>query len=199
MYVRFIQKFHRYGCFPHPGPYAGSWTWFDAEIWRPVDSGNDQNGLQLVGSPTTSAAQIKPMMASPTEEMLVAAGYHRVDPPSVADVQSDYAWLVQRNLRAVETPQSYTVAWSDENLVYRNAQPYQTTGLPRLVEGATEVSIADVYGCGNGVGFVRALQPGDRVVVIARAKVSHLFSQAVDTLLSSTYSTRAGAITSTGK
>ncbi|KAF9448090.1 hypothetical protein P691DRAFT_705661 [Macrolepiota fuliginosa MF-IS2] len=159
-------------------PYAGSWSWFDAEIWRPVTSNESRNDLQLVECSPSSSASIKPMMTSPTEEMLMAAGYRRINPPATADTQSNHAWLAQRNLRARADIQNHTIVWSNEGIAHHKSQPEETDitypSLSMLKEGPTKLpkdaSLPDMYGCGNGAGFVNSLQPGDRIAIIARAQ-----------------------------
>lgn len=169
-------------------PYAGSWTWFDAEIWRPRQ--NVEHSSLEVGSSISSTTQIKPMMESPTDEMLSAAGYTRVKPPPTADVLSENAWLIQRNLRASSTIQRHTVIWSDEDGIGYDCQEHTSlddidpSNIPSSLstsllrssservesEGVTNPKIPDRYGCGNGLEFINSLQPGDRIAVIARAK-----------------------------
>ena len=156
-------------------PYAGSWTWFDAEIWRPVLTVNDS---QLgVGSSIASPTLVKPMMYSPTDESLLTAGYVRVTPPAEADARSEKAWVIQRNLRASDTIQRHTVTWYNGGLIAHDCQEHTGTdfllsipSLPRILS-ETQEDISVLYGCGNGLGFINTLQPGDRIAVIARAKV----------------------------
>jgi len=164
--------------YSHEGqaPYAGSWTWFDAEIWRPVPTVNDsQSG---VGSSIASPTLVKPMMYSPTDELLLTAGYVRMTPPAEADARSEKAWVIQRNLRASDIIQRHTVTWYDGGLIGHDCQDYTGTDFPLsltpsfpriLSENQEDISV--LYGCGNGLGFIKTLQPGDRIVVIARAKV----------------------------
>jgi hypothetical protein len=179
------------------GPYAGSWTWFDAEIWRPLPTIN-ANSLK-VGSSISSSAQIEPMMVSPSSETLEAAGYLRVHPPSkpgcsVEDNAS--AWLVQRNKRADNTARRHIVVWTDTNEIGYDCQEdsgqediSDSSGLSlstlstfirnvhedeQTVEGVSDPSLCETHGCGSGDEFVSNLQPGDRIAIIARAKVSFI-------------------------
>jgi len=118
------------------------------------------------------------MMYSPTDELLLTAGYVRVIPPAEADVRSEKAWVIQRNLRASDTIHRHTVTWYDGELIGHDCQehsgtdfsPSMTPSLP-LILSETQEDISVMYGCGNGFGFISTLQPGDRIAVIARAKV----------------------------
>jgi len=121
------------------------------------------------------------MMYSPTDESLLAAGYVRVTPPAEADARSEKAWVIQRNLRASDTIQRHTVTWCNGGLIAHDFQehtgtdfpPPVTPPLPRILS-ETQEDISVLYGCGNGLGFINTLQPGDRIAVIARAKVQPL-------------------------
>ncbi|KAF9443636.1 hypothetical protein P691DRAFT_737591 [Macrolepiota fuliginosa MF-IS2] len=206
-------------------PYAGSWTWFDAEIWRP----NTVNGTS--NFPTKTSTQPSSFditsdlpISSPTDETLEAAGYHRIMPPSAAGhFSSSKAWLLQRNMRASSQLRDHTVIWSDGSgddgpgVVYHSSNTPTSTALGRSIVadettspswswvlgnsssdlgldsedldsnldavesdwGALEslqridtkevATYCDEYGFGNGAEFVRAIQPGDRVVIVARA------------------------------
>ena len=61
-------------------------------------------------------------------------------------------WVVQRNLVASSTVREYRVVWKDDDC--------ETLEGKELLEG-----------CGCGTGFLDALRPGDRIAVVARAKV----------------------------
>ncbi|KAJ3572436.1 hypothetical protein NP233_g3086 [Leucocoprinus birnbaumii] len=167
------------------GPYAGSWTWFEAEIWRPIETDN-RNELE-VGSSISSTARIKPMMESPTDEALLAAGYIRVKPPDAADTHFPSAWLIQRNMRASDIFQIHQVIWTSDGFLGYDCQEYDDLGdidiftstlSPSLIKISSnreqnlilDSKTVDIHGCGNGLDFIGSLQPGDRIVVNARAR-----------------------------
>ncbi|KAF9442660.1 hypothetical protein P691DRAFT_764975 [Macrolepiota fuliginosa MF-IS2] len=64
---------------PRPVPYAASWTWFDAEIWRPNAPGGTTNPpIEASTWPASFAITSSLPFPSPADETLEAAGYHRI-------------------------------------------------------------------------------------------------------------------------
>lgn len=131
-----------------------------------------------VGSSIGSSTVIEPMMVSPTDELLLSAGYVRVTSPAAADARSEKSWVVQRNLRASDVIRRHTVIWSDRGFIGHDCQETDfslsmSSSFPRILsENQGDISV--LYGCGNGLEFVSTLQPGDRIAVVARVKVRPL-------------------------
>lgn len=67
-------------------------------------------------------------------------------------------WHLQRNRRANKEPKEHEVEWNWD------CEEWDCESLGRDFDAKT--------GAGSGVGFVRSLEKGDRVAIIARAKVS---------------------------
>lgn len=67
-------------------------------------------------------------------------------------------WHLQRNRRGSDEPHLHTIKWNQA------AKESETESIGWDFDAKT--------GAGSGVNFVSSLQKGDRVVIIARAKVS---------------------------
>ena len=66
-------------------------------------------------------------------------------------------WHIQHNIAGSSETRTHVVTWSDSS----------TTSLNKDVDG---------WGSGTGSGFLSALVPGDRIAVIARAKVRKILA-----------------------
>lgn len=156
------------------GPYEGSYTWFEAVIVRSFqdEDGNNENydaDLQemLEHREHYTAARTGPIFwrtkGIPPKSFLfglIGSTPGRIlklgtvmDPNSHSD-----AWPVRRNQRAQVAEQVYSTVWSqhvDPNL--------------------DEEAYFQYTGGSLGAGFVEQLQPGDRIALLARARVGCLF------------------------
>ncbi|EDR00465.1 uncharacterized protein LACBIDRAFT_313370 [Laccaria bicolor S238N-H82] len=108
------------------GNYEGSWTWFEAAIWR----GEEQPFL----------------VHRPESSNLSVPATHQDD----LNPDTSKVWHLQSNIRASAKEAFHEVVWTD-------------------VEDWTVNSWGET-GSGDGRGFVRLLQPGDKIAVIARAR-----------------------------
>lgn len=115
------------------GPYEGSWTWFEAAIYRPMDGETYQS----------SSAIHLPHTEEITEADMFAARLIQVEKK---------VWQIQRNQRASSTVRDHEVIWMGEGMQV----DYDDHG----------------DGRGRGEGFLRSLLAGDRISVLARARVT---------------------------
>ncbi|TFK32369.1 hypothetical protein BDQ12DRAFT_638797, partial [Crucibulum laeve] len=130
------------------GPYQGSWTWFEAAIYRHFDEGT------MPGSEQQVADVEKDMRVAPLQSELDDAGVMLV--PNTR-FNSD-VWQIQRNVRASNTPRNHEVVWGDDERDNEH------------IEGFAYREVDDETGRGKGAGFINALLPGDRIAIIVRAR-----------------------------
>ncbi|TFK60616.1 hypothetical protein BDN72DRAFT_904817 [Pluteus cervinus] len=123
------------------GPYDGSFTWFEAVIYRP-----DENGGPII-------EKIPPGAFINNEG--ISGKYKPVG-----------SWVIQRNMRADGEYREYEIVWTKES-------NFEWDG---------------TVGCGTGKGFVEALEPGDKIGIIARAQypgwVNNTWNAEVEVVLS---------------
>src|SRR5688572_20948758 len=124
------------------GDYAGSWTWFEANIVR----GNDDT----LPAPNFGRMICHELEKRPEERWSEIITVQRAD-------KSD-AWHIQRNVRASGEFRTHVIVWSADD----------------ETEEEESGESLDMTGRGNGSGFIKALQPTDRIAVIARAMVCRL-------------------------
>lgn len=120
-------------------PYDGSWTWFEAEIYRSC-----QSRRQYMRQRFEADLMMQP---TKTNDELQAHGLTRV---------ASKTWLVQRNYRASPSIRKHEVIWTDDDEAVQE----------------DPVTDGDSVGSGDGQGFSTSLSPGDKIALIARAKVS---------------------------
>lgn len=141
--VRFSLFSHDQGWGGEPqltGPYHGSYTWFEAGIYRFAESDCADNLEDF----RDARAELTSGMRWESEDVLRAAGAIQVSNP----INNKRTWFIQRNVRASPEVRQHTVTWkSDGGHV------------------DTERELEE----GRGIGFVRSLVTGDRIVVMARA------------------------------
>lgn len=106
------------------GNYEGSWTWFEAAIWRCEEQ------PFLVQRPEFSSLSVP---ATHQDDLY----------PDTSKV-----WHLQSNIRASAKEALHEVVWTDVD----------------------DWKVNSETGSGDGRGFVRLLQPGDKIAVIARAR-----------------------------
>uniref|UniRef100_A0A8H7XVC4 Uncharacterized protein n=1 Tax=Psilocybe cubensis TaxID=181762 RepID=A0A8H7XVC4_PSICU len=133
-----------------PSKYLGSWTWFEAGIIREVEktSVGEQPGTEEGLILTRVRDFMDAMDDTVGDGMKIAL----VANPSQTDSST---WHLQRNIRASREDAIHQIVWSDE--------------VPDYAE-EDEMKFIDSTGAGKGMGYVRCLQPSDRIVVIAKAK-----------------------------
>ncbi len=76
-------------------------------------------------------------------------------------------WVAQRNVVASSHIRDHEVIWSDLS----------------SAEGGSEPEYDETHGSGRGLGFVKTLQAGDRIALVARALVSPISHFLFPTLL----------------
>jgi hypothetical protein len=133
------------------GQYEGSWTWFEAAIIR-----DSCMGTQCQGMPNSKLRELVTQVVcklrdgdteDPNSELMIVKS---------PNDENSHTWTIQRNKRASEEYQLYTVIWTEE-----------------LEEEAADESILMAEtGRGLGRGFVKSLKMDDRIAVMARAQVS---------------------------
>ncbi|CAA7270327.1 unnamed protein product [Cyclocybe aegerita] len=132
-----------------PSRYLPSWTWFEAVIIR--------DPRHNASSPETDAF---------VKEALAKSRRGREDKSSVTTVRNPHAsaglgedtWDIQRKVRASEVFVSHEVRFKEDN---EDVASGRTPG---------RVGNDDMTGAGSGDGFIGALEKGDRIAVVARAK-----------------------------
>ncbi|KAF6760630.1 hypothetical protein DFP72DRAFT_76792 [Ephemerocybe angulata] len=131
------------------GTYPGSWTWFEAAIFRGLDAfieDADRTARRVKGS------EMPPRSPSDSSE---------TQPPIEGAVQIEHPcngsnlWMLQRNRRANRGEAQHEITWTSIDDV-------------ETKEDTDEA--LDRSGSGGGYGFVCSLQPGDRIAVYARAQ-----------------------------
>ena len=151
------------------GPYENSYTWFEAFIVR---SYRDASGKD-----TANTKEIKAILEERDAHPRVVPGglllrekvFNGSNPARTmilgtvanprAHAGASDVWDVQRNRRADSQEQTHEVVWVPQ------AEPSSSK---------EEAKYFMETGSRMGVGFVDALQPGDRVAVLARAQVSRV-------------------------
>ncbi|TGZ83836.1 hypothetical protein EX30DRAFT_393387 [Ascodesmis nigricans] len=142
------------------GTYRASYTWFEAAILRPKPSTNVCNlatRIQKHGATDVT---------DPKQPFFPEPGYNLVPPPHRDNSNDDVThnvWNLQLNRCSTGDPKSHIVRW------YEGSQPQEPEEGESAEEKKEDKWDYDVSGAGRGVGFVEALMPGDRVVVLARA------------------------------
>lgn len=143
----------------HTEPYAGSWTWFEAAIVRGL------GGDDFVGDPDSIArSRIQgSSVLPPTRDT-----HHRGSTPEPYQVPNtsngSRVWMLQRNLRAHGAEALHEIVWTDVD----DEDTKEDTN-----------EALDRFGRGSGYGFVRSLEPGDRIAVYARAQVNIAFHESL--------------------
>jgi hypothetical protein len=129
------------------GPYDGSYTWFEACIYRFA-----ANDSYTKNSEQAKTKNIGGMIWESQDDLLRA---------SVTQVPNamngERTWLVQRNVRASSDVRQHIVTWTD-------------TSASESEIGSDDDGDSDA-GRGGGAGFVRSLVAGDRIALKARALV----------------------------
>lgn len=162
--VIFIIKSHDQGWCSQdnfPGVYPGSWTWFEAMILRPVGGGDDWISLYWAKRGISSEPSVASALAKlagldkppPKEQAILCFVPNPKRPPS-------HSWHVQKNRRGNSKPKEYMVVWDK-------------TGKQSRMERLGCEFDTDT-GASSGIGFVNSLQEGDRIVLIAYAKVRRI-------------------------
>ena len=166
-------------------PYFGSFSWFDATIFRPTPGRPHVtvNGVKYGPWETlrrTPQSDLRPDDLEQTRAVPDIRQFYVVESPEVAGPyllrdrwryveggdDNGVTWLIQRNRVAKEQLGSYEVVWTAES------------GLEDVSDDMAESSEEQkerkgwaMNGAGSGAGFVDSLQMGDRIGVWPRAKV----------------------------
>ncbi|KAF9001542.1 hypothetical protein BDQ17DRAFT_1426501 [Cyathus striatus] len=122
-----------------PGSYEGSWTWFEACIYRclPSDARADLfTGLEKHNIPP------------PTDKVLQGVGIERVPRPSHEGLSGIW-WHVQSNISESNQVKMHKILWTDK------------------FDEDDKTEIINETGAGRGVGFVNSLKGGDRIALIS--------------------------------
>lgn len=131
------------------GPYQGSYTWFEASIYRfATDDSCPDDSEQ-------AKARVTDGMVWESQDELRAAGVAQVTSP----VNGKHTWLIQRNARASSEVRQHTITWTDSDV-----GDVSETGS----NGEEDFST----GSGRGAGFIHSLVTGDRIAIKARALVN---------------------------
>ncbi|KAF8184411.1 hypothetical protein BJ912DRAFT_974755 [Pholiota molesta] len=138
-----------------PGPYDGSYTWFESVIVRgfenEYDNLNDTEQildiLEMRGY-MPPAAQLDNVYTWEPVQLLTLK---TVKNPN----KNSDTWDIQRNRRAFHERQTHVVVWTKE-----------------VDKEVDEKATYEATGSSLGIDFVKSLRPGDRIAVLARAQVS---------------------------
>ncbi|PPQ75730.1 hypothetical protein CVT24_002583 [Panaeolus cyanescens] len=150
------------------GEYEGSWTWFDAKIIKNVDTSSTEKALkaaadieskeqilvvkELVDDSKSRPSHIRRALTTAT---VVEHEYWKTRDTDMHILYStEDVWTVHRNRRAKREYFQHSITWN------RGDAPQ-----PGHVK-----SYIDETGRGQNYGFVEALQPDDRIAIIAQAK-----------------------------
>jgi hypothetical protein len=133
-------------------PYAGSWTWFEAAIIRGLGGEDFVNEPDAVARQIQGSSVLPPASNAPSDTPDASLGPLQVLHP----FNRTRVWMLQRNLRANREEALHEVAWTnaDDDSAKKDTN-----------------EVLDKSGTGTGYGFVRSLEPGDRIAVYARAQV----------------------------
>jgi hypothetical protein len=143
--------------------YKATFSWFEASILR--------------CNPKIPSPLIREMSAAPFNFRQFSAGVllGELRAPQVVDTPR---WLVQKNRHASYVVQQHEVIWTDDD-VYGEADHSRLLSTPDSRDAPNELT-----GSGNGNGFLRELQLGDRVVLWARSRhpgwANHIYSAEVE-------------------
>lgn len=133
------------------GVYDGSWTWFETAIYRPCGDTEEPTGSTEKLEPVSDDLQDTQFGQSKDEIQLFDTCqrfkqvYNTLDKSNV--------WRLQANVRASSVDATHHIVWTEDETLDKEQ--------------------ATLLGCGRGTGFVGSLSPGDRIAVIARARVSY--------------------------
>jgi hypothetical protein len=158
------------------GSYRWAWSWFEAGIVRathpplPFPSLPQPRFFSFTARyplDLTRPAALRTLDSDPNPAIEVSLG-------------SKKRWLVQRNLRAVNTTQWNEVLWFNDTETQRSSSvPIAdvTDSSEATEEGFLYTPVHDdedvLHGRGTGNGFIELLEAGDRIALYARAKVCH--------------------------
>jgi hypothetical protein len=81
-----------------PGLYGGSYTWFEASIYRSLVDVSEEAKAGVVGG-----------MVWESKDGLASAGVTQVPNP----LNGKHTWLLQRNVRASQNVRQHTIIWTD--------------------------------------------------------------------------------------
>lgn len=156
--VRWWIKSHDQGYSGEPaenkGTYRCSWTWFEAAILRGSRVCRLEEDLVKTEEPVNITDPAVPY----PEEGLEEVGVTVVGEELAEEVKT--RWRVQSNVNSHRDPTEHVIEWF----------PHQKIPEEVLSDPGNTNSEEDVRtGHGFGIGFVDALKPGDRLVLIARA------------------------------
>ncbi|TFK26545.1 hypothetical protein FA15DRAFT_588119 [Coprinopsis marcescibilis] len=129
-------------------PYDGSWTWFEAAIFRGLGKiGEEENPEEIAEKVLRNDSNV----TDKTEDAPFQVRYPQCDP------NESGAWPLQKNLRASVVHTTHEVTWRyDDSLT-----------------GRAESSVGKLNGLtgsGRGEGFISKLQGGDRIAVIGKTR-----------------------------
>ena len=131
----------------------GSWTWFEAAIVRSTNHPQESDELGLSSARAIAALVKSGGSASHPDISLVK---------NPGNENDSYTWHVQRNARASKSDEEHEVVWTSDDA------GQEEDGV------VDERELMDKTGAGRGRGFVRSLEKGDRIAVLAYARVSAL-------------------------
>jgi len=129
------------------GSYEGSWTWFEAAIVR--DFVQDVSDQRLVKVDNRILQGLEAQGEDVYSPLTTVKNPH-------CDSGAD-RWHVQSNIRAHCEAVRHTILWTD-----------------KIVDDIDEQALYTETGSKSGRGFIGSLEMGDRIAVIARAKVGFL-------------------------
>ncbi|KAH8827046.1 hypothetical protein DL96DRAFT_1439229, partial [Flagelloscypha sp. PMI_526] len=121
------------------GTYNGSYSWFDASIYRPCKANEGATWLDdvMINGPVDMLGDILP-----------SDGLNVPYMPLTKD-----RWLLQRNVCADHQDKTHVILWS--------------RGRDDVPSPPGEMDLDN--GCGDGLGFAGSLKDGDRIAVFSRA------------------------------
>ncbi|EAU86681.1 hypothetical protein CC1G_07339 [Coprinopsis cinerea okayama7 len=125
------------------GLYEGSYTWFEAAIFRNLEGNDDSDPDEIARS----------------VQSLENRGSDFSRPFQVSNPDTGKkVWLLQKNVRASHDEVMHEIVWDGKDV------PREADGLTSEEEATSE------KGSGLGYGFVRQLQAGDHIAIFARAQ-----------------------------
>lgn len=136
-------------------PYAGSWTWFEAAIIRGLGGDDFVNDTDSIARNRIQGSTVLPPRRDTAHDELKSnstTGAIQVPHP----FNGSRVWMLQRNLRANREETLHEIVWTDGD----DEETKEDTN-----------EVLDRSGRGLGYGFVRSLEPGDRIAVYVRAQV----------------------------
>ena len=128
------------------GRYSPAWSWYEACIFRRMDTGSVDVQDAAIDWEQIQDGDYR--TSEDAEKELASGGWQMI-----RNGDGQCVWRVQSNCVARRDYETFTVTWTS-----------------KVVEDELEAEARAKHGTGDGRGFVKALQPGDRVGLWMRAQ-----------------------------